>query len=122
MSDREERLAAENEMRAADYLRLCKEFDKLTAERDALREIVDHMTKHGVPPEHSYEVLRADNERLRAEVAPNWKQGYANMADGVLALEAQLTELREATEAHVRVCPSLDGRTWLEDVLAKVTP
>lgn len=46
----------------------CSTFDQLTAERDALREIVDHMTKHGVPPEHSYEVLRADNERLRAEL------------------------------------------------------
>lgn len=102
--------------------RYCERYPKLTAERDALK--AEYETSHAcrLHAEGVVRRLEADNERLRAEVAPNWKQGYANMADGVLALEAQLTELREATEAHVRVCPSLDGRTWLEDVLAKVTP
>lgn len=106
-----------------DYKYWKDDVQELTAERDALREIVDHMTKHGVPPEHSYEVLRADNERLRAEVASITDRSL-NRSNTIESLNKRLTELREAAErvrvAHFSRYPcGCDACGKLEAAIAK---
>lgn len=63
--------------------------------------------------------LTAERDALKADQKQNGED-YCTLRDLCDAQFVQLTELREAAEAHVRVCPSLDGRTWLEDVLAKL--
>lgn len=93
-----------------DYKYWKDDVPELTAERDALREIVDHMTKHGVPPEHSYVVLRAELERRDADD----KHDAEMRAAAFRSTEAHLTELREAAEAAVRHHLEWDDRKPLE--------
>lgn len=66
-SARVEQLTAENEMRRADYIKLCKKFDDLTAERDAL--LAEKADEKWVAPLSDWVKIRADNDRLRAQLS-----------------------------------------------------
>lgn len=88
------------------------EVERLKAELATRTERGDQMLK-----EANEDFLResAENARLKAELETQSLE-LRGLAEGY---ELELRELREAAEAHVKLCPTISG-TWLEAVLAKM--
>lgn len=130
-----EQLEAESEMRRRDHLDACKKIDQLTAERDALRvaskacrernEVLcaerDALKAVRSQLERALETQRADNERLRAEVASITDRSL-NRANTIGSLNKRLTELREAALAlaceHMGMGGNEELLLWLETLPA----
>jgi predicted nuclease with TOPRIM domain len=114
-----DRLKAENEMRIQDHLKTCKEFDQLTAERDALKAELEAQVAGNLELRDAYNLLH------------NRSAAYDETC-------AQLTELRKAaeelekrarTEAEFLQSEGYKRGMYLEQdcdefkaVLAKLTP